>query len=82
MLFTRRDMGKIALAGIPLAKGLAAIDSKFGGVQIGAISFPQKTLEATVTVVRAFYRADDLREQRETVAEHWYWKDGRWWVKP
>lgn len=41
MEFTRRDLGRIALASMPLAKALAAkrIDSKFGGVQIGAITY-------------------------------------------
>ena len=39
MLYTRRDLGKIALAAVPLAKGLASVDSKFGGVQIGAITY-------------------------------------------
>ena len=34
MLYTRRDLGKIALAAVPLAKGLASVDSKFGGVNI------------------------------------------------
>ncbi|HEV2445597.1 MAG TPA: TIM barrel protein [Candidatus Sulfopaludibacter sp.] len=32
-------MGKIALAAAPLARGLANINSKFGGVQIGAITY-------------------------------------------
>src|SRR4051794_41499955 len=41
MLYTRRDVGKIALAAVPLARALAApkIDSKFYGVQIGAITY-------------------------------------------
>ncbi len=39
MNYTRRDLGKIALLSLPLARGLAAIDSKFGGVQIGAITY-------------------------------------------
>ena len=41
MEFTRRDLGKIALASVPLARALGAktIDSKFGGVQIGAITY-------------------------------------------
>jgi len=41
MEFTRRDLGKIALASVPLARALVAktIDSKFGGVQIGAITY-------------------------------------------
>ena len=41
MEFTRRDLGKIALASVPLcrASGAKMIDSKFGGVQIGAITY-------------------------------------------
>jgi len=41
MEITRRDLGIIALASVPLSRALAAkrIDSKFGGVQIGAITY-------------------------------------------
>ena len=41
MTFTRRDMGRIALASTPLAAALGAkrINSRFGGVQIGAITY-------------------------------------------
>ncbi len=41
MNLTRRDMGRIALATMPLAGAFGAkrIDSKFGGVQIGAITY-------------------------------------------
>ncbi len=41
MHFTRRDMGRIALASVPLAQAFGAkkIDSRFGGVQIGAITY-------------------------------------------
>jgi sugar phosphate isomerase/epimerase len=39
MDYTRRDLGKIALAAVPLARAYAAINSKFGGVQIGAITY-------------------------------------------
>jgi sugar phosphate isomerase/epimerase len=39
MNYTRRDLGKIALAAVPLARAYAAINSKFGGVQIGAITY-------------------------------------------
>jgi len=39
MNYTRRDLGKIALLSLPLARGFAAIDSNFGGVQIGAITY-------------------------------------------
>jgi sugar phosphate isomerase/epimerase len=41
MEITRRDLGKLAMASVPLSRALAAkrIDSKFGGVQIGAITY-------------------------------------------
>ena len=41
MPFTRREIGKLALASMPLAGRLSAayIDSKFYGVQIGAITY-------------------------------------------
>jgi sugar phosphate isomerase/epimerase len=41
MEFTRRDFGKIALASVPVARAFGAktIDSKVGGVQIGAITY-------------------------------------------
>jgi sugar phosphate isomerase/epimerase len=39
MVYTRRDMGKLALAAVPLAEAFAAINSKFKGVQIGAITY-------------------------------------------
>lgn len=39
MLYTRRDLGRIALSAIPLASALAEINSKFGGVQVGTITY-------------------------------------------
>jgi len=41
MVITRRDLGKIALASVPISTAFGAkmIDSKFGGVQIGAITY-------------------------------------------
>src|ERR1700678_3633606 len=39
MSYTRRDIGKIALAAVPLARLQAKPDSIFGGVQVGAISY-------------------------------------------
>jgi len=39
MNYSRRELGKIALLSLPLARGLAEINSKFGGVQIGAITY-------------------------------------------
>jgi sugar phosphate isomerase/epimerase len=35
MNLTRRDLGKMALAALPAARALAAVNSNFGGVQIG-----------------------------------------------
>jgi sugar phosphate isomerase/epimerase len=39
MPYTRRDLGKIVLAATPLARGLANINSRFDGVQIGCITY-------------------------------------------
>ena len=39
MTYTRRDLGKLALATLPLAYGQPKVNSKFGGVQIGAITY-------------------------------------------
>ena len=39
MIHTRRDFGKIALAAMPLASAFAAINSRFGGVQVGTITY-------------------------------------------
>jgi len=41
MQFTRRDFGKFALVSVPLSRAFGAkmIDSKFGGVQVGAITY-------------------------------------------
>src|ERR1700748_2800636 len=38
-MFTRRDFGKVALAGIPLSAALAKVDSKISGVQLGTQSY-------------------------------------------
>ena len=39
MLYTRRDVGKLALASVPLSMAFGAkINSKIDGVQVGAIS--------------------------------------------
>lgn len=38
-MYSRRDFGKIAFAGIPLSAALAKINSEFGGVRVGAQSY-------------------------------------------
>jgi sugar phosphate isomerase/epimerase len=45
-MYTRRDFGKMALVSLPLANAFGAIQSKFGGVQIGAITYSFRTLKA------------------------------------
>ena len=55
MLYTRRDVGKIALASLPVARMMAAAkpNSKIKGVQIGTITYsfrsmPDQSAEATL----------------------------------
>jgi sugar phosphate isomerase/epimerase len=38
-MYSRRDFGKIALAGLPLSLAMAEINSRFSGVQIGTQSY-------------------------------------------
>ncbi len=49
MIYTRRDIGKLALATMPVAGLMAAEkpNSKFGGVQIGAITYSFRALPAS-----------------------------------
>ena len=58
MQFTRRDVVKIALASAPLARAFGAktIDSKFGGVQIGAITYSFNRIAApdAEAIIRAY----------------------------
>jgi sugar phosphate isomerase/epimerase len=54
-MYSRRNFGKIALAGFPFASALAAkIDSKINGVQIGAqtYSFRDRPLDAAITAMQ------------------------------
>ena len=58
MQLTRRDIGKIAVASLPLARAFAAkmIDSKIEGVQIGAITYSFHRLASPdpEAIVRAY----------------------------
>src|SRR5262245_35583470 len=54
MLYTRRDIGKIALASLPAATALAKPDSKFGGVQIGAITYSFRSMNDLDQIIKAY----------------------------
>src|SRR6185503_6597705 len=54
MLYTRRDIGKIALASLPVAAAFAKPDSKFNGVQIGAITYSFRTINDLDEVIKAY----------------------------
>lgn len=58
MQLTRRDLGKLALAAVPLSRALGAkrIDSKFGGVQVGAITYSFNRLASPdpEAIIRAY----------------------------
>ena len=43
-MYSRRDFGKIVLAGLPLSAALSDINSKVGGVRIGVQSYSFRTM--------------------------------------
>jgi sugar phosphate isomerase/epimerase len=57
-MYTRREMGKIALASVPLAGAFSAakINSKFHGVQIGAITYSFNSIASPdpEAIIRAY----------------------------
>jgi sugar phosphate isomerase/epimerase len=53
MLYTRRDAGKIALAALPMAKAFGAVNSKFNGVQIGAITYSFRGMNDPDEIIKA-----------------------------
>ncbi len=57
MTYTRRDLGKLALASLPLASALAAVNSKFGGVQIGAITYSYRGTNDLDTIIQMMVRS-------------------------
>jgi len=54
LLFTRRDFGMLALAGLPLSLAFAKINSKFKGVQIGAITYSFRTMPNPEDIIKAY----------------------------
>ena len=72
-LYSRRDFGKLALAGLPAialvdVKGFAAIDSKIHGVQIGAITYSFRAIPSADDIIMA-YRTIGLSEM-ELMSNH------------
>jgi len=55
MSLTRRDLGRLALASVPMA-GSAAISSKFHGVQIGAITYSFRSISDVEEIIRAMVK--------------------------
>lgn len=59
-LYSRRDFGKLALAGLPMTLALAdleafaAIDSKIKGVQIGAITYSFRSIPSPDDIIKAY----------------------------
>ena len=51
---TRRDFGKIALAGLPLSLAFANVNSKFKGVQIGSITYSFRTMANPEDIIKAY----------------------------
>jgi sugar phosphate isomerase/epimerase len=56
MEISRRDLGKIALASVPLSRAFGArmINSKIDGVQIGAISYTFRYIPDAEAIVKAY----------------------------
>jgi sugar phosphate isomerase/epimerase len=53
MPYTRRDVGRIALATLPMAKAFGSINSKFNGVQIGAITYSFRSMRDPDEIIKA-----------------------------
>lgn len=59
-LYSRRDFGKLALAGLPMTlaladlDGFAAINSKINGVQIGAITYSFRSIPNPEDIIKAY----------------------------
>src|SRR5215475_4643008 len=70
MLYTRRDIGKIALAGMPaaLAFGATAPNSKFNGVQIGAITYSLRGMSDIDQILQAL--VDSGLSETELMSNH------------
>src|SRR4029079_16520171 len=52
--YSRRDFGKIVLAGLPLSMLLQKPDSKIDGVQIGSITYSFRTIPNAEDIIKAY----------------------------
>ena len=52
--YSRRDFGKLVLAGLPLSMLLAKPDSKIAGVQIGAITYSFRSIPDAEAIIKAY----------------------------
>ena len=68
MLYTRRDIGKIALASVPLGNALAVQNSKFHGVQIGAITYSLRGMSDIDQILKAL--VDSGLSETELMSNH------------
>lgn len=57
MIYSRRDLGKIALATMPLARAFGAPNSKINGVEIGVQSYSFRSIPNAEDVVKAISTA-------------------------
>src|SRR5947208_9433540 len=56
LMYSRRDFGRFALASPPVAHALAAINSKFSGVQIGAITYSFRGMPGLDEIIPAMVK--------------------------
>src|SRR5438552_16677516 len=56
MIYSRRDVGKIALASLPLASAFAKVDSKINGVQIGVITYSFRGMNDAEEILKAIVK--------------------------
>src|SRR5260221_5586941 len=68
MTYTRRDLGKIALASLPAIKLFGGVNSKFGGVQIGDITYSFRTIPDLDEVIKMM--ADIGLGEAELMSDH------------
>jgi sugar phosphate isomerase/epimerase len=74
MIYTRRHFGKVALAAIPAARALAEINSKFGGVQMGTISYSFRETNDLDAIIRM--TVESGLGEMELMSNHAEWAAG------